>query len=275
MDKKPKEKNLLLIGAVSILFIIIIVYLTVALIKSKSTPADVESETSKSTYTDNKEKVTERVVETETEEITSNIDSDMTEDPEIQSEVENADIPVFSAIDLYEQFLRSGEYLKYVSDDWYYGEPSQYSIFDIDGDGIEELLIFGNDSEWDNLEVFTIDPSTQQIILIQAMDYESGDEPQKVDSITSYCGFEYSQKYHALVYRQLNNGTDYDFVSFDVINNGIIDNAFVIGFDTDYDTNEKEYYLWNKDDGKVFIDKAGFETYVSEWTSISWSEIPK
>lgn len=275
MDKKPKEKNLLLIGAVCILFIIIIVYLTVALIKSKSTPADVESETAKGAYTDNTEKVTEEIVETETEEITSKSDSDITEDPEIQSEVENADIPVFSAIDLYEQFLRSGEYLKYISDDWYYGEPSQYSIFDIDGDGIEELLIFGNDCEWDNLEIFTIDPGTQQIILIQASSYESEDETQKRNSITSYCGFDYSQKYHALVYRELNNGMDYDFVSFDVINNGILENDFVIGFDMDYDTEEKEYYLWNPDDGKVFIDKSEFEAYVSEWTSISWSDIPK
>lgn len=250
MDKKPKEKNLLLIGAVCILFIIIIVYLIVALIKSKSTPADVESETSKSTYIDNTEMVTEEIVETETEEITSKSDSDITEDPEIQSEVENADIPVFSAIDLYEQFLRSGEYLKYISDDWYYGEPSQYSIFDIDGDGIEDLLIFGNDCEWDNLEIFTIDPGTQQIILIQASSYESEDEIKKRNSITSYCGFDYSQKYHALVYRELNNGMDYD-------------------------TEEKEYYLWNPDDGKVFIDKSEFEAYVSEWTSISWSDIPK
>ena len=74
MDKKPKEKNLLLIGAVCIIFIIIIVYLTVALIKSKSTPADVESETSKSNYTDNTEKVTEEIIETETKEITKKED---------------------------------------------------------------------------------------------------------------------------------------------------------------------------------------------------------
>lgn len=176
---------------------------------------------------------------------------------------------------IYVEFLNNAGYKKYISDDWLYGDPSQYAIFDIDGNGTNELLILGNDNEWYSLEIFTVDSENNQIILIPTMNYASGEpSPIQLDSVSSYCGFNYSKKYHALVYRDVNNGADGDFYSYDIINNGCLENDFGIGYQTDFGSGQTDYYLWELNSEKKTISNAEFDSYVSEYTSIEWKPLP-
>ena len=176
---------------------------------------------------------------------------------------------------IYVEFLNNAGYKKYISDDWLYGDPSQYAIFDIDGNGTNELLILGNDNEWYSLEIFTVDSENNQIILIPTMNYASGEPtPIQLDSVSSYCGFNYSKKYHALVYRDVNNGADGDFYSYDIINNGCLENDFGIGYQTDFGSGQTDYYLWELNSEKKTISNSEFDSYVSEYTSIEWKPLP-
>ncbi len=176
---------------------------------------------------------------------------------------------------IYVEFLNNAGYKKYISDDWLYGDPSQYAIFDIDGNGTNELLILGNDNEWYSLEIFTVDSENNQIILIPTMNYASGEPtPIQLDSVSSYCGFNYSKKYHALVYRDVNNGADGDFYSYDIISNGCLENDFGIGYQTDFGSGQTDYYLWELNSEKKTISNSEFDSYVSEYTSIEWKPLP-
>ena len=176
---------------------------------------------------------------------------------------------------IYVEFLNNAGYKKYISDDWLYGAPSQYAIFDIDGNGTNELLILGNDNEWYSLEIFTVDSENNQIILIPTMNYASGEPtPIQLDSVSSYCGFNYSKKYHALVYMDVNNGADGDFYSYDIINNGCLENDFGIGYQTDFGSGQTDYYLWELNSEKKTISNSEFDSYVSEYTSIEWKPLP-
>ena len=175
---------------------------------------------------------------------------------------------------IYEEFIKNGEYNNYLTSDWEYGMPSQYAVLDIDGNGVDELIIYGNENEWGSLEIFTADLNSGQISLIQGVDYSSGENPVRVNSISAYCGFKYSEKYHAIVYRELNNGAEYDFISYDTIQNGVLDSAFVIGFETNYDIGEKEYYWYNQNSAQKNISEAEFKEYVSEYADIDWKELP-
>lgn len=46
----------------------------------------------------------------------------------------------------------------YIADSWTFGIPKQYSVMDIDGDGTDELLIYGSEDLWEDLAIF---PSIQ------------------------------------------------------------------------------------------------------------------
>lgn len=57
--------------------------------------------------------------------------------------------------------------------------PSQYAVLDIDGNGVDELIIYGNENEWGNIIVFTYKGDTQEIVPIQANLYDTGDTSRK------------------------------------------------------------------------------------------------
>lgn len=57
---------------------------------------------------------------------------------------------------IYEEFIKNGEYNNYLTSDWEYGMPSQYAVLDIDGNGVDELIIYGNENEWGNIIVLHI-----------------------------------------------------------------------------------------------------------------------
>ena len=52
---------------------------------------------------------------------------------------------------VYDEFLKNREYKNYIADYWTFGIPKQYSVMDIDGDGTDELLIYGSEDLWEDL----------------------------------------------------------------------------------------------------------------------------
>lgn len=172
---------------------------------------------------------------------------------------------------VYDEFLKNREYKNYIADSWTFGIPKQYSVMDIDGDGTDELLIYGSEDLWENLAIFSFNSNTQQISLIPAMNYDS-DEPQQISVLSAYGKIKYSEKYHAIVYSQYqnySNGIACDSISYDVIKNGILDNDFIIGFGINSDTSEKEYYC-----GTENLTESEYNEYLAECSEISWMDLP-
>lgn len=172
---------------------------------------------------------------------------------------------------LYDEFLKNREYKNYIADYWTFGIPKQYSVMDIDGDGTDELLIYGSEDLWEDLAIFSFNSNTQQISLIPAMNYDS-DEPQQISVLSAYGKIKYSEKYHAIVYSQYqnySNGIACDSISYDVIKNGILDNDFIIGFGINSDTSEKEYYC-----GTENLTESEYNEYLAECSEISWMDLP-
>ena len=172
---------------------------------------------------------------------------------------------------VYDEFLKNREYKNYIADSWTFGIPKQYSVMDIDGDGTDELLIYGSEDLWEDLAIFSFNSNTQQISLIPAMNYDS-DEPQQISVLSAYGKIKYSEKYHAIVYSQYqnySNGIACDSISYDVIKNGILDNDFIIGFGINSDTSEKEYYC-----GTENLTESEYNEYLAECSEISWMDLP-
>lgn len=172
---------------------------------------------------------------------------------------------------VYDEFLKKREYKNYIADYWTFGIPKQYSVMDIDGDGTDELLIYGSEDLWEDLAIFSFNSNTQQISLIPAMNYDS-DEPQQISVLSAYGKIKYSEKYHAIVYSQYqnySNGIACDSISYDVIKNGILDNDFIIGFGINSDTSEKEYYC-----GTENLTESEYNEYLAECSEISWMDLP-
>lgn len=172
---------------------------------------------------------------------------------------------------VYDEFLKNREYKNYIADSWTFGIPKQYSVMDIDGDGTDELLIYGSEDLWEDLAIFSFNSNTQQISLIPAMNYDS-DEPQQISVLSAYGKIKYSEKYHAIVYSQYqnySNGIACDSISYDVIKNGILDNDFIIGFGINSDTSEKEYYC-----GTENLTESEYNEYLAECSDISWMDLP-
>ena len=172
---------------------------------------------------------------------------------------------------VYDEFLKNREYKNYIADSWTFGIPKQYSVMDIDGDGTDELLIYGSEDLWEDLAIFSFNSNTQQISLIPAMNYDS-DEPQQISVLSAYGKIKYSEKYHAIVYSQYqnySNGIACDSISYDVIKNGILENDFIIGFGINSDTSEKEYYC-----GTENLTESEYNEYLAECSEISWMDLP-
>ena len=172
---------------------------------------------------------------------------------------------------VYDEFLKNREYKNYIADSWTFGIPKQYSVMDIDGDGTDELLIYGSEDLWEDLAIFSFNSNTQQISLIPAMNYDS-DEPQQISVLSAYGKIKYSEKYHAIVYSQYqnySNGIACVSISYDVIKNGILENDFIIGFGINSDTSEKEYYC-----GTENLTESEYNEYLAECSEISWMDLP-
>lgn len=175
------------------------------------------------------------------------------------SEIESLipdDVP---AEQIYEEFLRSKEYLPYL-DQWLYDEPTDYAYCDLSGDEFPELILSGgNGTGFYNFAVFTCDLASMEIlpVTIESDIMGSGTVSQY------YTSLEYSQKYHALVYTELNNGSLFDSYGFHAIHDQIMTTDFSLSFETDA-TGQSKMYFYDQNGSSESITQEAFREYMSE-----------
>lgn len=175
---------------------------------------------------------------------------------------------------IYEEFIKNGEYNNYLTSDWEYGMPSQYAVLDIDGNGVDELIIYGNENEWGNTIVFTYKGDTQEIVPIQANLYDTGDTSRKTNVIWFCKNMEYSPQYHALAFTDSHYGVGNEDYLYYTINNDVFDIAFDVSAFTNYNTGDIRYSKGGINVERNDISESDYEAYINELKPIEWKKLP-
>jgi len=175
-------------------------------------------------------------------------------------------------VPIYMSFMETEGYKPYVAD-WFYGFPTEYAILDVDGDGLEELIVTGgNSSGFYNYAVFGYNRSSETVYAqaIHGSD-KFGENGQTVAQY--YNWMMYSPGHHALVYREYNNGSMFDSCGFHVINEDKLILDFALWFETDFSTNHINYGI-STADGREIISKADYDSTLQECVPVEWKTIP-
>lgn len=176
-------------------------------------------------------------------------------------------------ISIYTDFLQSTGYQPFISD-WIYGRPSEYAILDIDGDGIEELIISGGDNfGFYNFAVFSYDKTSNDIYALSIPGNVTFGEDYTGNVSQYYDSLQYSPKYHALVFTELNNGPMFDSYGYYVIDDRKLVVDFSLWFEMDYETQQASYGISNSDSRET-ISQTDYNSYIDEIISLEWSDIP-
>lgn len=175
---------------------------------------------------------------------------------------------------IYEEFIKNGEYNNYLTSDWEYGMPSQYAVLDIDGNGVDELIIYGNENEWGNIIVFTYKGDTQEIVPIQANLYDTGDTSRKTNVIWFCKNMEYSPQYHSLAFTDSHYGVGNEDYLYYTINNDVFDIAFDVSAFTNYNTGDIQYSKGGINVERNDISESDYEAYINELKPIEWKKLP-
>ena len=175
---------------------------------------------------------------------------------------------------IYEEFIKNGDYNNYLTSDWEYGMPSQYAVLDIDGNGVDELIIYGNENEWGNIIVFTYKGDTQEIVPIQANLYDTGDTSRKTNVIWFCKNMEYSPQYHALAFTDSHYGVGNEDYLYYTINNDVFDIAFDVSAFTNYNIGDIQYSKGGINVERNDISESDYEAYINELKPIEWKKLP-
>lgn len=152
--------------------------------------------------------------------------------------------------------------------------PSQYAVLDIDGNGVDELIIYGNENEWGNIIVFTYKGDTQEIVPIQANLYDTGDTSRKTNVIWFCKNMEYSPQYHALAFTDSHYGVGNEDYLYYTINNDVFDIAFDVSAFTNYNTGDIQYSKGGINVERNDISESDYEAYINELKPIEWKKLP-
>ena len=174
------------------------------------------------------------------------------------------------AEEAFEAFLAEKGYLSYL-DEWYYEQPKEYAMVELNWDGQDELLITGGgDMGFFNFAVFVYDQDSDTVIPAEIENNVMGSRyvGQYFASIL------YSAEHRALVYRELNNGMFFDSVTF----SGLEDPAtltalFSLSFETDGQTEETHYSKYMDGQSQSITEEA-FERSMDEAAVIDFTPLP-
>ena len=169
---------------------------------------------------------------------------------------------------IYLEFLNKKEYQKFTKE-WGNVEPEKYAIMDIEGDGYQELVISGNDG-WGFyfLSVFGYDSISEEIYAIQFPESETF----SAGNVTQYYGnLMYSERYHALVYTELNNGNYFGTWGYMKIEEREFDIDFSLWFEK-AEAQEKIYGITEAGNTEQ-ISEAEYHAYQDEWVDLAWKQI--
>ena len=177
----------------------------------------------------------------------------------------------------YIDFLKAQEYKSYISD-WIYGEPTHYSILDIDEDGIDELIITGGDGTgFYNFTVFSYDRKSKEVYPIPNVYSDVIGNEKEGYFFQNYGGLRYSPSHKALVFSELRTGSMYGGLSYFTIKNQELVSDFGIWYEYDYQTN-KTTYGYSELGNRIAVDEDEYQEYLNELNESSDPEfqpIPK
>ncbi len=166
--------------------------------------------------------------------------------------------------EIYLDFLKSEKYTTSVGYDFSFTE---YAILDIDGNGIEELLLSKDDGTGFHLfATFSYDDKTASIYPVQYSDnyeYANGYISQ------FYSGLSYSKSNHALNYNSTNDGADFKYTTFDTINDKKFETLFTLAYEIERSTGERTYYK----DQKAISEKE-YNLYFDDSEPVKWNKFP-
>ncbi len=179
-----------------------------------------------------------------------------------------------SAKTIWQKFIVSDEYLEYTKEWSEFGNtfvPKGYAIIDIDGDDWEELIINSN-SDGFGFTLYTAFACDQSTGSIKNLSIE---RPYKTENEfgtwAHYCyELRYSQKYHALFYQPLNNGTHYADWGYWTLENGRLSVSLNLQFDG-YQTTP--VYQIVKDGKTKKITAAQYQAYIDETIFLNFQKI--
>lgn len=175
--------------------------------------------------------------------------------------------------DIYMNFLETKGYQPFISD-WIYGQPSKYAILDINGDGMEELIITsGGDLEFYDFSVFSYDEVTDDIFVLSISGTYAYGEDYTGNAAQYYSWLRYSSKYHALVFTEFNNGSMFDSYSYFVMDDRELVADFSLWFERDYETQQISYGITNSGNREM-ISEDEYTTYINEWSAIAFEPMP-
>lgn len=180
--------------------------------------------------------------------------SDISDDPIIQAEIQEMDGGIYAA------FIEDGGYHPFIDGSGLVGEPTEYTVIDIDQDGTPELLLNADDG-WGfcMTYVFSVDNTTQSINFI--------------DSIYSYAGISYSEQNQCITYCYPKPTAMEGSREFFKLSDGEFALLFGIYY-TDYDNYSLVEY--NSDGSvakKTTLTESQWDDYVRSDSRLDWQEI--
>lgn len=174
------------------------------------------------------------------------------------------------AEEAFEAFLDEKGYLSYL-DEWYYEQPKEYAMVELNWDGQDELLITGGgDMGFFNFAVFVYDQNSDAVVPAEMESNAMGSRyvGQYFASIL------YSAENRALVYRELNNGMFFDIVTFSGLKNpATLTTLFSLSFETDGQTEETHYSKYMDGQNQSITEEA-FERSIDEAAAIDFTSLP-
>lgn len=211
----------------------------------------------------------ETVSDYETSETAESSENDTFDNKKIESQdKDKAETKTESNDDPYETFFREKEYAS-VFQSWEDRTPSEYAILDINDDGIDEVIISGDDDlGFGDFSVFTYNKTTKKLEVLKAFYDEFG----TCNSIQYYGGVSYSPKYHALVCCMTHEGLVSEYLDYWTIDGNEMKIDFTLSYETDYDSLEENFYI--SDGGKnTTISFDDYDAYTKEWENIDWKRL--
>lgn len=174
----------------------------------------------------------------------------------------------------YIDFLKAQEYKSYISD-WIYGEPTHYSILDIDEDGIDELIITGGDGTgFYNFVVFSYDTKLKEVCPIPNVDSEVIGKGKESYVSQNYSVLKYSPTHKAIVFSELRTGSMFGGLNYFTIKNGELVSDFGIWYEMDVQTYENNYG-YSESGNSNTISEDEYQNYLNELSDIEFQSIPK
>ena len=147
----------------------------------------------------------------------------------------------------YENYIKDKKYVEF-SNKWdtFQKEPYYYSIFDIDQNGIPEMIIANDTLNYPNSLVYTYDVNKKEVILLKEIE-------------ETYGVLRYSKDEHSLVYNDFKSFNQYASLTYLKLNDNKLeekglmqdgDTYYIIENDQKTQISEEEYshYLENVDD---------------------------